>query len=558
MDKDRTNIDLVKERTDIVSVVQKYVNLKQAGKNLSGLCPFHQEKTPSFNVSPQLQIYKCFGCGKTGDVITFVQEVEKIEFVQALEMLAKDAGVVLKQQNQPMPVAYQLNKWAQLFYQKSLHEPKGQLALEYLNKRGISENEIKTFGIGYSAGDGSFLNNLLKYKNFSKKILLESGLFIDKNGEIKEKFNKRVIFPIHNNSGKVIAFTARKLPNNEYGPKYLNSPESQIYHKRSTLYGFYQAKGSIKRDDLCIILEGTTDVISMHKAGFTNTVAPLGTSLTIQQLELLKGYTKNLLFIFDNDTAGQTALERSFKLATPLGFTCFSLNTGKYKDIDEFIQNEPEKLTALIANRNDAFSYLLANKIEQVTPNSLAGITKIEYYIKSLINAVSDETELTFYHNKIRQLLPELNLEERFARSEQQKSNVKNETFDIEERFLSASINDQILLEGDITKDYFFESTNQALFEILVENKGKDPKEIYEGIKNTLVKNKLEKVLLLVKDDSNSKQLVERLTVRYLENKVKECRSLLAVAEEKEDTTKVKIYMDQIIQLTNKIRNIKG
>lgn len=558
MDKDRTNIDLVKERTDIVSVIQRYVNLKQAGKNLTGLCPFHQEKTPSFNVSPQLQIYKCFGCGKTGDVITFVQEIEKIEFVQALEKLAHEAGIVLKQDRQPIPVAYQINKWAQLFYQKTLNEPKGKVALEYLKDRGITEKEIKAFGIGYSAGDGSFLTSLLKYKNFSRKILIESGLFIERNGDIKEKFNKRIVFPILNNSGKVIAFTARKLPNNEYGPKYLNSPESPIYHKRSTLYGFYQAKGSIKREDLCIILEGTTDVISMHKAGFTNTVAPLGTSLTEQQLELIKSYSKNVLFIFDNDNAGQNALERSFRLATSLGFTCFSLNTGKYKDIDEFIQNEPNKLSELINNRTDAFSYLLANKIEQQSPNSLAGITKIELYIKSLINAVSDETELAFYNNKIRQLLPELNMEERFIPAKQQKNNVKNETFSIEERYLGELFTDRSLLEKEITQDFFSDNLNREIFNLISQNKDKDSKEIYESTTKELLKSRIEKILMHTSDNSNSNEIVERLTKQYLQNEIKNRRILLAVAEEKEDTTKVKFLMDEIVHLTNKLRNLRG
>ena len=320
-------INEIKNRLDVVDVIGKYVQLRQAGKNFTGLCPFHTEKTPSFIVSPELQRYKCFGCGETGDILNFVQKIENIDFPETLEKLAKQAGVKLekRERNSKYERLEEINNKAAIYFYKALLANKQ--ALEYVKNRGYSLESIKSFGIGYAPGGQELLSYIQKVSKYSKQELLESGLFSDKEGKIRGKFFKRIMFPIRSSSGKVIAFTGRILPGDTFGPKYMNSPETPIFHKKENFYGQYESRQSIRKENLVIMCEGTTDVISAHQCGVNNIVAPLGTALTKEQLEKLSKLTKNILFLFDSDSAGQMALERGFILAQDYKFNCFAANT---------------------------------------------------------------------------------------------------------------------------------------------------------------------------------------------------------------------------------------
>ena len=397
-------IEEIKERIDIVQLIEKYVKLKQTGKNFSGLCPFHKEKTPSFIVSPDIQRYKCFGCGRSGDIFNFVQDIENIDFVEALEKLAKTAGVELKKSspNTKFKEIKEVNYIATKYYYNQLL--KSPIALSYVLKRGINKEYIKKFALGYAPKYPKLISEIKKSGNYSKKVLLESGLFIEKNGILKEKFFDRIMFPIRSKRGDVIAFTARQNAGNEYGPKYMNSPETPIFHKSYNLFGQYESRQEIRKQDLVIICEGSTDVISAHQVGIKNIVAPLGTSLTSQQLESLIPLTKNILLFFDSDSAGKAAIVRGFELASKLEMNPFAASPSPYKDIDELIQNEPSKISEVISNKVEAFSFILADTIKDRDLNKLEDIDKIKKIILPVLNSVKDINTKALYTRKLEEI----------------------------------------------------------------------------------------------------------------------------------------------------------
>ena len=314
--------DKVKQQADIVRVVGEYVRLKKTGKDFSGLCPFHQEKTPSFTVSPIKQIFYCFGCGKGGDVYNFVMDIEKCEFPEAVKVVAEKCGIALPRQrerspeerkeNQQRSVLVEIHRQAQEFFVKQLATAEGKLAAAYLEDRGLSKEAIAEFGIGYAPSGGDTLFRLLKPK-YNEKLLVDSGVVSrDQGGRFFDRFRRRITFPIANESGKIVAFGARAL--GEDMPKYLNSPETPIYSKSNVLYHMDRAKEGIRRQDFAILVEGYMDAIAVARAGITNVVASCGTSLAESQIKLLGRFTRRVIVNYDPDAAGQSATERSLAL----------------------------------------------------------------------------------------------------------------------------------------------------------------------------------------------------------------------------------------------------
>jgi DNA primase len=314
----------VKQQADIVRVVGEYVRLKKTGKDFSGLCPFHQEKTPSFTVSPIKQIFYCFGCGKGGDVYNFVMDMEKCEFPDAVKVVAEKCGIALPRQrerspeerkeNQQRALLVEVHREAQTFFVKQLEGTlEGKAARAYLEDRGLEKDTIERFGIGYAPSGGDTLLRFFKQK-YSEKLLVESGLVSrDQNGgRLFDRFRRRITFPISNESGKIVAFGARALGDDM--PKYLNSPETPIYSKSNLLYHLDRAKEGIRRDDFVILVEGYMDAIAVARAGISNVVASCGTSLAETQIKLLGRFTKRVVVNYDPDAAGQSATERSLAL----------------------------------------------------------------------------------------------------------------------------------------------------------------------------------------------------------------------------------------------------
>lgn len=399
MDSSRDQIEEIKSRLDIVDIVGKYVALKSAGKNFSGKCPFHVEKTPSFIVSPELQRYKCFGCGESGDIFNFIQKIENIDFAETLEKLAKEAGVTLvkKKSNTQFQRLEDINKNAAIYFFKQLKDKKNSTALEYIHKRGITDDSIQKFGVGYAPGGNGLLEYIQSKEKYSKSELLQSGLFVEKEGKLRGKFFKRIMFPIRSSSGKVIAFTGRVLPGNEYGPKYMNSPETPIYHKSDNLYGQYESRQQSRKEDLIILCEGTTDVISAHQIGVENIVAPLGTALTKEQLAKVSKLSKNVLFLFDSDSAGQKAVEKAFILSQELSLNTYATNTSPYKDIDEMIEKEPKEFKSLVKKRVDAYTYLLTEYIKNKNLNKFEDYRRIVSWMESTLSHVKNRSNFLFY-----------------------------------------------------------------------------------------------------------------------------------------------------------------
>ncbi len=337
-------VEEIREKNDIVSVVGEYVKLTRKGGSYFGLCPFHNEKTGSFAVSPQKQIYYCFGCHKGGNVFSFLMDYENYTFPEAVKVLGERVGVELpeieysesaKQQKDEKTKMLEMYKYAATFYYRMLRTKTGETGYQYLRKRGLTDETLKRFGLGYSTKFGKDLYNYLKKQGFSDQMMIEGGLvsYSEKAGTY-DRFWNRVMFPIMDANHKVIGFGGRVMGEGE--PKYLNSPETKIFDKSRNLYGLNYARAS--RKDHLIICEGYMDVIALHQAGFTEAVASLGTALTENQCRLLSRYTKKILLTYDSDAAGTNAALRAIPMLKEAGLSVSVINMKPYKDPDEFIK----------------------------------------------------------------------------------------------------------------------------------------------------------------------------------------------------------------------------
>ena len=365
-------IQEIQSRIDIYDIVGSFVKLKRRGTNYIGNCPFHNEKTPSFTVSPSKEIYKCFGCGKSGNAIGFVMEHEKYSYVEALRWLATRYNIDIvetetspeyKEQQQTADSLHILNQFAAKYFSEQLLESEeGQNnALSYLKERGFNDNTIEKFQIGYCLNQrDAFTREALK-NQYSEEILKKSGLTIERDGQLYDNYRGRIIFPIQNQSGKIIGFGARVIGNSDRGPKYINTPENELYIKSRILYGSFFARHPIDKFDECYLVEGYTDVTAMHQAGIENVVASGGTSLTIDQLRLIKKYTNNLTIIYDGDAAGVKAALRGLDLAIEEGLNVQMVLIPDKEDPDSYVKKvgAEEFRTFINLNKKDFILFQL-------------------------------------------------------------------------------------------------------------------------------------------------------------------------------------------------------
>ncbi|UTA69289.1 DNA primase [Emticicia sp. 21SJ11W-3] len=347
---DQDTVQQIIQAADIVEVVGDYVSLKKRGANMIACCPFHNEKTPSFSVSPSKGIYKCFGCGKAGDSVRFVMDIEGIGYPEALRHLAKKYGIEVAEQEYTSEEQQVQNEkeslfialdFANKFYQDQLWQtPEGEsIGLSYFKERGFNHQTIRKFDLGYSSdGRDVFTKHALK-NGFTLDILEKAGLTILKEGrEPIDRFRGRVIFPIHNVAGKPIAFGARILKKDPNAPKYLNSPETAVYHKSNIVYGIAQAKNPIRQEENCYLVEGYTDVVSLNQAGIENVVASSGTSLTKEQIQLIRRFTENITVLYDGDAAGIKASLRGIDIILEEGLNVKAVVFPDGDDPDSFVQ----------------------------------------------------------------------------------------------------------------------------------------------------------------------------------------------------------------------------
>ena len=361
---DQSTVQLILDSTEIVDVVGEFVTLKRRGTSLIGLCPFHNEKTPSFNVSQAKGIYKCFGCGKGGSAVNFIMEHEHFSYTEALKWLAKRYNIEVREKEEKPEDVLERNEresqlivsdFAQKYFAQQLWEtnPGRLIGLAYFRERGVRDDIIKKFGLGYCPdGKDTFTNEALK-EGYNIEFLEKTGLTIKRDEWIRDRFAGRVMFPIHSISGRVIAFGGRTLSQEKTIAKYLNSPESEIYHKSRVLYGIFQAKRSIIQEDKCYLVEGYTDVTSLHQSGIENVVASSGTSLTIDQIRLIRRFTNNITIIYDGDQAGIKASMRGIDMVLEEGINVKVLPLPEGEDPDSFSRSMGASQLAAYIRENE-------------------------------------------------------------------------------------------------------------------------------------------------------------------------------------------------------------
>ena len=397
-------IEEVRMKNDIVDVVSQYVKLTRRGSTYFGLCPFHNEKTPSFSVTPSKQMYYCFGCGAGGNVFNFVMEYENYTFGEALQHLADRAGVQLpkieysreaRQKAEERAALLEINKLAARYFYYQLRRESGKTAYAYLTGRGLSEETIKKFGLGYSDKFSDDLYKFLKSKNYSDMLLRDSGLFnVDERHGMYDKFWNRVIFPIMDVNNRVIGFGGRVMGDGK--PKYLNSPETKIFDKSRNLYGLNVARTT--RKNYLILCEGYMDVISMHQAGFTNAVASLGTALTSGHASLLKRYTQEVLLLYDSDDAGVRAALRAIPILREAGVTSRVVNLRPHKDPDEFIKAlGGEEFEKRLEQAMDSFMFRVHMAQREFSMEEPQGQNRFFERCAQMLLELSDELERNLY-----------------------------------------------------------------------------------------------------------------------------------------------------------------
>ena len=360
-------IEEVRLATDIVDVVSGYLSLRKRGKNYFGLCPFHSEKTPSFSVNPEMQIFRCFGCGAGGNVFHFIMRMEGLSFPDAVRLLAERAGITLDEtevsdeETREREALFFANKLAADFYRAQLYAPPGKEALAYLRGRGFSDETIERFQLGFAPDSWDALLRHAQAKKLPPETLERAGLVIRREtGGFYDRFRNRVVFPLFNLSGRVVGFGARRMSEDEESPKYINSPETAVYQKGSTLYGLYQSRDEIRKQGFAIVVEGYTDLISLHQAGIANVVATLGTALTAHQAKLLRRYTDRVVLFYDSDSPGFAAAMRGAEVMLEHSLDVRIASVPEGHDPDSFVREAgPEAVLQHLAGAVDLFDFEL-------------------------------------------------------------------------------------------------------------------------------------------------------------------------------------------------------
>ncbi|MEO6220121.1 MAG: DNA primase [Ginsengibacter sp.] len=481
-------IQQIVSRIDIIEILNSFVKLKKRGQNYIGLCPFHNEKTPSFIVSPAKEIYKCFGCGRSGNAIGFLMEHEKYSYVESLRWLAVKYNITIeetetspefKEQQQVSDSLYIINKFAQKFFSETLFTTDEgiNIGLEYLKERGFRNEIIKKFELGYNPEARDTFSQSAVSVKFNEDLLLKSGLVVARDSGLQDNYRGRIIFPVHNHSGKIAGFGARLIRKNDKAPKYINTPENEIYVKSKILYGSWFARQAIDKADECLLVEGYTDVLALHQAGIENVVASGGTSLTPDQLRLIKKYTKNLTILYDGDNAGVKAALRGLDLSLEEGLNVGLVVLPEEEDPDSYINKR---------GATSFVSYLRENKKDFI-------MFQLEYALK---DAGDDTNKRAMVVNKIAETISKINKAEDFTK-QQDYIRKTSELLKIDETGLHTLVNKYI--REKFTKDekrFKAEDTN-------IQNK--------IGSASGILEIDIDTIELLSKDENNERAVVRCL-----------------------------------------------
>jgi DNA primase len=404
-----SQVDEIKAKVDIHSLVSQYVDLKKSGKNYKGLCPFHGEKTPSFMVNPERNIFKCFGCNEGGDVFTFLEKIEGVSFAEAIKILAKRAGVELTQieispEEKNKEIYKKINGLAADFYNYLLeNHAVGREARDYLKSRGIEEKTIKEFKLGFAPRQPTALVEFLGKKGYNSGQLFSAGVALSGSRGLKDRFFQRILFPIFNLQGEVVGFSGRILGEGE--PKYLNSPDSPIFNKSKLLFGLHLAKTEAKKSGEIVLVEGNFDVILSHQVGVKNVVAPLGTGFGESQIALIKRFTENLSICFDTDRAGQAATQRGIELSENAGLSVSVIRVSGGKDPAEVIVDRPSEWKKAVEKKTPVLDFYLDTFINRFGSDSAESKRKIGASYLPILGKIEDPLIRTHYLQKMAALL---------------------------------------------------------------------------------------------------------------------------------------------------------
>ena len=514
----------VREKIDIVSLISEYLPLKKAGRNFKTNCPFHNENTPSFVISPERQIWHCFGCGKGGDAFTFLMEYENMEFPEALRALAKKAGITIKEtvfkkeEYSEKEKIFTINNLALKFYHYILTEHKiGKLALTYLlEKRKINKGIINTFELGFAPGGGSALSDyLVKKKGYKNRDLLIAGISFERNGKLYDFFRGRIIFPLFDHRGNATGFSARALSDDNQ-PKYLNTKETAVYHKGSMFFGLNGAKEEIKQKQDAIIVEGEFDMISLFMEGIKNVVAIKGTALTENQVNLLARFTPKVTLCLDQDNAGFEATRRSLEVIEKKGLTTAIITTKEGKDPDEAIKKNPAAFKKAIKESIGVYDYLTEKFVAKTNKDTAEGKKEITDNLLPLFVNIANEVVKEHYLKKLSSIL-DISLESLLKEVE------KLQKKDLEDRIIIPTRDKRTRRE----------TLEEYLLALIIQDE--DPKKAIEDNKKALTEYKfetlsLQKILenliaafakkekldLKVFSESLSKELIQAFDTCYL------------------------------------------
>lgn len=609
------NVSLIKDKINIVDLIGQYVPLKKTGKNHKGRCPFHNEKTPSFIVSEDIQHYRCFGCGKSGDIFNFIMDYEGVEFSEALKILADKAGVKIEYSNENKKEKglndkiLEMNKIAEKFYSRILLEHKfGEPAKEYLKKRGITGETVKEFRIGYAPNSWDSLSNFLLKSGFTADEIEKAGLGKKRKSgnDTYDMFRGRLMFPLYDQMDRVVGFAGRALfPEQE--PKYINTPETPLFHKEKFLFGINHAKAHIRSEKEAIIVEGEFDMISPYQAGYKNIVASKGTALTLGQIELLKRYAPAAILIFDNDAAGADASIRGIDIIKNAGINLkIAIMPSDVKDPDELIKKDPKALKEILKKAVPLWDYYFIYANQKFEMDDVFGKKAAGQFLLQMIKSIEDEVVKAQYIKKFvdafdmdesevrAQLLKVQKVNLNFVDQKRDETEDSNVTRDIglagypqSEVYLLS-----LLFKGDksnlpfytnsIEEDLFTNDDLRALFVDL--KKAADKKKrvdikafhdkmsdsqpelysLFEKIYFSLEKLSENSDLIDSEEDLEDTEsfdaeiasVIRRLNVNFLKRKLKELSKAIKQAEAMSDNDKIDAYQDQVKEYTRELAEL--
>ncbi|MEI8215658.1 MAG: DNA primase [Eubacteriales bacterium] len=578
-------IEEIKSKCNIVDVIGRTVSLKKTGANHKGLCPFHGEKTPSFVVSEDKQIFTCFGCGATGDVIEFTKRINNLDFKDAAYKLAEELGIEVKDtgfsDGSKRNDFYEINREAAIFFFKELKK-EGNKGLAYMESRGINQQTLKAFGVGYANSNWDDLVKYMASKEISRDSLIELGLISKSKEKFYDKYRNRVIFPIINTRGKVIGFGGRAIDGEN--PKYLNSSESIVFSKKNNLYGINICKQELGKKNYVIVVEGYMDVISLNQSGIKNCVASLGTALTLNQAQMIKRYTDNVVLAYDSDTAGVAATLRAMEILDSIGCKIKILKMDNEKDPDEFIRKHgKDKFLELVKNSSAMTDYRIALALEKYdlknTQGKLDFIKEATDIIKSLKSPVEADTYINRIANEYRISAGALRLEvfgesEPKAISRKAIIEIRNREDNVSE-YLEKTLIKLIIVNSDFIKRL---SSHNDIFNI------EGCVRIYECIKS-LYTDENEIDILKVKDNLNQEDIeilndimentpisqneekmfsdcLNKIRISKLKVKLQEISRLLSLIDEELDEEKIdsiltehKTINAELMEIQSRMRN---